>query len=56
MRRWLGRANAQRLGMLLLAVWLIATGLVGLAPGLASLHPLLSLLAIAAGVLLLLGR
>jgi hypothetical protein len=42
--------------MLLLAIWLIAWGLVSLVPGLGALSPLLALLAVAAGILLLIGR
>ena len=44
------------LGILLLAIWLILIGLSGLGLGLGSLRPLLDILAIAAGVLLLLRR
>ena len=43
------------LGMLLLAVWLILTGLAAFVP-LGPLGPLLALLALAAGVLILVGR
>ena len=43
-------------GMLLLGIWLILMGLVGLVPLVASLGILLNFLAIAAGVLILLGR
>jgi hypothetical protein len=45
-------------GMLLLAIWLIATGVLHLAPGLsfARAADILAALAIAAGVLLLVGR
>jgi hypothetical protein len=46
----------RNLGLLLLAIWLIATGLIPFVPALASLGQVLSILAIAAGVLLLLGR
>jgi hypothetical protein len=46
----------QNLGMLLLAIWLIATGLVALIPGLSGLGLILALLALAAGILLLIGR
>ncbi len=45
------------LGMLLLGIWLIATGLLPLIHGFAfGLHTLTSILAIATGVLILLGR
>jgi hypothetical protein len=43
-------------GMLLLGIWLILMGLVGYVPLIASLGILLNLLAIAAGVLILIGR
>ena len=46
----------KNLGMLLLAIWLIAFGLIALIPALSALHPVLAIFAIAAGVLLLLGR
>ena len=45
----------KNLGTLLLAIWLILTGLAAFV-GLGSIAQLLSILAIAAGVLLLLGR
>ncbi len=46
----------KNLGMLLLGVWLILMGLVGFVPLVASLGILLNFLAIAAGVLILMGR
>ena len=46
----------KNLGMLLLAIWLIAWGLVTLIPALNGLGIILAILAIAAGVLILLGR
>ena len=46
----------RNLGMLLLAIWLIAWGLMALIPALNGLGPILAILAIAAGVLILLGR
>jgi hypothetical protein len=46
----------KNLGMLLLGIWLILMGLVGHVPLIASLGILLNVLAIAAGVLLLIGR
>jgi hypothetical protein len=45
----------KNLGMLLLAIWLILTGLAGFV-GLGGLGIILNLLAIAAGILILLGR
>lgn len=44
------------LGMLLLGIWLILMGLVGYVPLIASLGILINFLAIAAGVLILMGR
>lgn len=46
----------KNLGMLLLAIWLILTGLVAFVPSISGLGVILSILAIAAGVLILLGR
>ena len=46
----------KNLGMLLLAIWLILTGLIPFVAVLSTLGPVLSILAIAAGVLILLGR
>jgi len=46
----------KNLGMLLLAIWLIAWGLIALIPTLSGLSLILAILAIAAGVLILLGR
>ncbi len=46
----------KNLGMLLLAIWLIAWGLMALIPALGGLSLILAILAIAAGVLILLGR
>jgi hypothetical protein len=43
-------------GMLLLGVWLILMGLVGYVPLVASLGILLNVLAVAAGILILMGR
>ena len=43
-------------GMLLLGIWLILMGLVGYVPLIASLGILVNFLAIAAGVLILIGR
>jgi len=46
----------KNLGLLLLGIYLILVGLKAFVPSLASLDPLLAILAIAAGVLILLGR
>lgn len=46
----------KNIGLLLLGVWLILMGLVGHVPLIASLGILLNVLAIAAGVLILIGR
>jgi len=49
-------AFTKNLGMLLLGIWLILMGLVGYVPLVASLGILLNFVAIAAGVLILIGR
>jgi hypothetical protein len=49
-------AFRKNLGMLLLGVWLILMGLVGFVPLIASLGILINFLAIAAGVLIIMGR
>jgi len=46
----------KNIGMLLLAIWLIAYGLIALIPALSGLGLVLAVLAIAAGVFILLGR
>jgi hypothetical protein len=46
----------RNIGMLLLAIWLIAWGLVMLIPALSSLGLILAILAIAAGIFILLDR
>lgn len=46
----------KNIGMILLAIFLIAWGLVALIPGLSGLGPILAILAIAAGIFILLGR
>lgn len=52
--KWLGTKN---LGMLLLAIWLIVSGILAFVDiGFAHTAKVLAALAIAAGVLLLLGR
>ena len=45
----------RNIGMLLLSIWLILTGLSAFI-GMAGLGPILALLAIAAGVFILIGR
>lgn len=46
----------KNIGMFLLAIWLIAYGLIALIPALSGLGLVLAVLAIAAGVFILLGR
>jgi len=46
----------KNIGFLLLAIWLILTGLAQFVSAIASLGLILALLAIAAGVFILLGR
>jgi len=46
----------RNIGMLLLAIFLIAYGLFALIPALGSLGLILAILAIAAGIFILLGR
>ena len=46
----------KNIGMLLLAIWLIAYGLVALIPALSGLGMVLAVLAIAAGIFILLNR
>jgi hypothetical protein len=46
----------KNLGMLLLGIWLILMGLVGYVPLIASLGILINFVAIAAGILILIGR
>ena len=46
----------KNIGFLLLAIWLILYGLAAFVPALAGLATILSILAIAAGVFILLGR
>lgn len=46
----------KNIGFLLLAIWLILYGLMAFVPAIAGLGVILSLLAIAAGVFILLGR
>ena len=46
----------KNIGMLLLAIWLIVSGLAAFVPALGGLGVIMSILAIAAGVFILLGR
>lgn len=46
----------KNIGMLLLSIWLILTGLVVFIPAISGLGIVLSILAIAAGIFILLGR
>ena len=46
----------KNIGMLLLAIFLIIWGLIALVPSLSALSPVMAILAIAAGVFILLGR
>ena len=46
----------KNIGFLLLAIWLILTGLAAFVPSVAGLGMILSVLALAAGVFILLGR
>ena len=46
----------RNIGMLLLAIWLIAWGLSALVPAFGGLGVILAILAIAAGIFILLGR
>jgi hypothetical protein len=46
----------KNIGMLLLAIWLITWGLVALIPALSGLSPVLAILAIAAGIFIILNR
>jgi hypothetical protein len=50
------RRFTKNIGMLLLAIWLIAWGLVTLIPALSGLILVLAVLAIAAGIFILLDR
>jgi hypothetical protein len=46
----------KNIGFLLLAIWLILTGLTAFVPGIAGLKTILDIAAIAAGVFILLSR
>ncbi len=43
-------------GMLLLGIWLIITGLSSFIPAIAGLGPIMAILAVVAGIFILLGR
>ncbi len=49
-------ALTRNIGMLLLGIWLIATGLAAFVPVLGSLGLVFAILAIVAGVMILIGR
>ena len=46
----------KNIGFLLLAIWLILTGLAAFIPVIGGLSPILAILAIAAGIFILIGR
>jgi hypothetical protein len=46
----------RNIGLLLLSIWLILTGLAAFVPAIAGLGLIMAILAIAAGVFILLGR
>lgn len=46
----------RNIGMLLLSIWLILTGLVAFIPAIDGLGMVLAILAIAAGIFILIGR
>ncbi len=46
----------RNIGMLFLAIWLILTGLAAFVPAIGGLGVVLAILAIAAGIFILLGR
>ena len=50
------RRFTKNIGMLLLAIWLVLWGLTALIPALSGLGPVLAVLAIAAGIFILLNR
>lgn len=50
------RRFTNNIGMLLLAIWLIAWGLITLIPALSGAGLVLAILAIASGIFILLGR
>jgi hypothetical protein len=49
-------AVTRNIGMLVLAIWLILTGLMGLGVAIGNMSPILAILALIAGVAILLGR
>ena len=48
--------STKNTGMLLLGIWLIATGLAAFIPVIAGLGQILAILAVIAGIFILLGR
>lgn len=46
----------KNIGLLLLSIWLIITGLAAFIPAISGLGPVFAILAIAAGIFILLGR
>ena len=46
----------KNIGFILLAIWLILTGLAAFVPAIAGLGMILAILAIAAGIFILIGR
>jgi hypothetical protein len=46
----------RNIGFLLLSIWLILTGLTAFVPSVAGLGPVLAILALAAGIFILIGR
>jgi len=46
----------KNIGLLLLAIFLITYGLIALVPSLGGLSPILAILAIAAGIFIVIGR
>jgi hypothetical protein len=55
-RRITSMKFTRNIGMLLLAIWLILTGLAAFIPAIGGLGVVLAILAIAAGIFILLGR
>lgn len=46
----------RNIGLLLLSIWLILTGLAAFVPAVGGLGPVMAVLAIAAGIFILIGR
>jgi hypothetical protein len=55
-RKGISMKITRNIGFLLLSIWLILTGLTAFVPAIAGLGPILAILAIAAGVFILIGR